>query len=144
MDEATLREYILRTCPGTTVVDAGGDSYFFTDPQQMHPFATLVTSDAHDQASDLGRPGVFRLNIGVSKDTFRSLFGAAREAEHDFTALDRLLPHPVYGKMYWVCVLNPGPATAESVRGLLAEAYAADMKRRRPAEPGAPPDSEGT
>src|SRR5438105_3437912 len=141
MDEATLREYILRTCPGTTVVDAGGDSYYFTDPEQMHPFATLVTSDAHDQASNLGRPGVFRLNIGVSKSTFQSLVGAAAEAEHDFTALDRPMPHPVYGKMYWVCVLNPGPATSEAVFGLIAEAYAADRRQRgKPAGPGATPD----
>jgi hypothetical protein len=129
MDEATIREYILRTCPGTTVVDAGGDSYFFTDPEQMHPFATLVTSDAHDQASNLGRAGVFRLNVGVSKSAFQALFGAATDAEHDFTTLDRIMPHPVYGKMYWVCVLNPGPATWESVRELLAEAYAADLRR---------------
>ena len=47
MDETALREHILQTCPEATVVDAGGDSYFFTDPKQMHPFATLVTSDAH-------------------------------------------------------------------------------------------------
>lgn len=143
MDEATLREDILRTCPGTTVVDAGGDSYYFTDPEQKHPFATLVTSDAHDQASDLGRPGVFRLNVGVGKGTFQSLFAAAPEAGHDLTALDRLMPHPVYGKMYWVCVLNPGPATLEVVRRLLAEAYAADLRRRKPAESGAAPDPAG-
>ena len=30
---------------------------------------------------------------------------------HDFTALDRIMPHPVYGKMYWVCVLNPSDET---------------------------------
>lgn len=139
MDEATIRDYILRTCPGTTVVDAGGDSYFFTDPRQMHPFATLVTSDAHDPASDLNRPGVFRLNVGVGKATFQALFGAADAADHDFTALDRLLPHPVYGNMYWVCVLNPGPATSEAVRGLLAEAYTADLRRHgRSADEGRP------
>lgn len=136
MDEAAVRDYILGSCPGTTVVDAGGDSYFFTDPKQMHPYATLVTSDAHDQASDLARPGVFRLNIGVSKEEFRSLFGAGGGEGQDFTALDRLMPHPVYGKMYWVCVLNPGAQTSETVRGLLAEAYAADLrKRNRPVEP---------
>src|ERR1700680_5092273 len=104
MDEATLREYIVRTCPGTTVVDASGDSYYFTDPEQKFPFATLVTSDAHDQASDLGRPGVCRLNIGVSKQTFATLFGAPPASGdgggYDYTAIDRIMPHPVYGKMY--------------------------------------------
>jgi hypothetical protein len=143
MDEATIREYILRTFPGTTVVDAGGDSYFFTDPAQMHPYATLVTSDAHDQASNLGRPGVFRLNIGVSKGTFQSLFGTAGETEHDFAALDRLMPHPVYGKMYWLCVLNPGSATSATVRALLAEAYTADLRRHKRGESGPTTDTGG-
>lgn len=129
MNEAAIREHILQTYPGTTVVDAAGDSYFFTDPKQMHPFATLVTSDAHDQASNLNRSGVFRLNIGVSKGTFQLLFGEA--TGHDFTALDRLFPHPVYGKMYWLCVLNPGPSTSEKVRELLAEAYTADLDRHK-------------
>jgi hypothetical protein len=40
------------------------------------------------------------------------------------------MPHPVYGKMYWVCILNPGPETFQSVvRPLLAEAYNLDVKK---------------
>ncbi|MBN9518212.1 hypothetical protein J0H58_06790 [bacterium] len=131
MDEATTREYIARMCPHATVVDASGGTFFFTDPEQKFPFATLSTNDEYDQSSDLGRPGAYRLNIGVGKEAFRSLFGVAGEAEYDFTAPDQLMPHPVYGKMYWVCVVNPGPATAEAVRTLLADAYAADLQRRR-------------
>ena len=86
-----------------------------------------------DSASDLNRLGVFRLNIGVSRETWRALFGAEppRAAAdddggrgHDFAALDRLLPHPVYGRQYWVCVLNPSVETFQTaVRPLLAEAY---------------------
>jgi len=46
------------------------------------------------------------------------------DSGYDFTALDQLLPYPVYGRMYWVCVLNPSAATFEAVvRPLLAEAY---------------------
>jgi uncharacterized protein DUF6194 len=34
------------------------------------------------------------------------------------------MPHPVYGRMLWVCVLNPSDETFETkVRQLLAEAY---------------------
>jgi hypothetical protein len=75
---------------------------------------------------------VFRLNIGISKLTYRSLFGPqpARPAAggvvdtgHDFTVLDQLLPHPVYGWMSWVSVLNPTAATFETVKPLLVEAY---------------------
>ena len=34
------------------------------------------------------------------------------------------MPHPVYGRMYWVCVLNPSDETLETkARPLLVEAY---------------------
>jgi hypothetical protein len=60
--------------------------------------------------------------VGVSKQTFQSLFPAADSAR-DFTALDRVMPQPVYGTMYWDCVLNPSVATFEAVESLLAEAH---------------------
>lgn len=47
----------------------------------------------------------------------------ARYISDTFTAVDRLLPHPVYGWMSWVCVLSPSPATFQTVVPLLAEAY---------------------
>jgi hypothetical protein len=42
---------------------------------------------------------------------------------HDFTVLDQLLPHPVYGWMSWVSVLNPSAATFDTVKPLLVKAY---------------------
>jgi hypothetical protein len=51
---------------------------------------------------------VFRLSIGIGKATCRSLFGPppARPTAggvvatgHDFTSLDRWMPHPLYGRM---------------------------------------------
>ena len=133
MDEAAITRYITETYPGVDTVVAMGATFFFYNPDDgtpkdhKFPFATLVTGDEHDQFSDLNRPGVFRLNVGVSKETFRSLF--ADGGDHDFTALDRIMPHPVYGKMYWVCVLNPD-ATFEAVKALLAEAYQAAVAKR--------------
>ena len=133
MNEEALIKYINATFDGITSVTVNGNSFFFYDPEQKFPFATLMTNDDNDQFSNLNRPGVCRLNVGVSKPTFRALFGpstpASEAAEavasaYDFTALDKLMPHPVYGKMYWVCILNPGPATfREAVQPLLAEAY---------------------
>ncbi|HJZ54921.1 MAG TPA: DUF6194 family protein [Gemmataceae bacterium] len=105
--------------------------FFFHGRQRKFPFATLTTADEYERFSDLKRPGVFRLNVGVSKQSFQSLFGGT--GGHDFTALDQLMPHPVYGKMYWVCVLNPSPATFEAVKPLLAEAY--EMAVRKQASP---------
>ncbi len=72
---------------------------------------------------------MFRLNIGVSRDTFRTLFGyapgedAPASSDYDYAALDRLMPHPVYAPQSYVCVLNPSPETFESVKPLLAEAH---------------------
>ena len=135
MDESAIVRYISETFEGVEVT-AEGDYYFFYDPERMFPFATLVTGDRHDQFSNLDRPGVFRLNVGVSKQTFRSLFGEKPEG-HDFAALDRLMPHPVYGKMYWLCVLNPSAETFEAVKPLLAEAYAISVKKRQAKAPPA-------
>jgi hypothetical protein len=138
MDEASIIQYITGTFEGvdtfTTTDDiATGDTFFFYDPDHKFPFATLVTGDNYDTVSNLNRPSVFRLNIGISKQTYQSLFGANSprsgdgddiDPRYDFAALDQLMPHPVYGRMYWVCVLNPSDATfQEAVRPLLAEAY---------------------
>jgi hypothetical protein len=133
MDEAAVTRYITGAFAGVDVVAGTGGTFFFYDPgndlpkDHRFPFATLVTSDEYDQFSDLNRPGVFRLNVGVKKQTFQSLFASA--GEHDFAALDKIMPHPVYGKMYWVCVLNPSEATFEKVKPLLAEAYEASAGR---------------
>jgi hypothetical protein len=138
MDEAAMVRYIAETFAGVDVLSASGDSYFYYDPgrniphDRRMPFATLVTGDRHDHVSDLERPGVYRLNIGVRLETYRTLFGphpsppgpsGVVDTGHDFAALDRIMPHPVYAHLSWVCVLNPGDATLQTVRQLLAEAH---------------------
>jgi len=144
MNEAEVSGYITATFEGVDVVVANGDSFFFYNPDSnvppdhRFPFVTLVTSDFNDQFSNLDRPSVFRLNIGLGKQTFRTLFGKpklppygdsaaesdANDSDYDFTALDQVMPHPVYGRMYWVCVLNPSDETfTTKVQPLLAEAY---------------------
>ncbi|MBN9122189.1 MAG: hypothetical protein J0I06_24130 [Planctomycetes bacterium] len=142
MSEDAVVRYITDTFAGVEALAASGDYYFFyqpggnVPPDHRFPFATLVTADRHDRFSNLDRPGVFRLNVGVAKETFRSLFGPQPpEDGYDFTVLDRIMPHPVYGKMYWVCVLSPGGETFEAVKPLLAEAYDAAVKRHTKAHP---------
>ena len=99
------------------------------DDVRRFPFATIVTKDYDDfdKASNLDRPGVFRLNIGVSKETFAKQFGT--EGEYDFAALDRILPHPVYGRNHFVCVLNPSDSTFEVIKPFLSEAHGIAMGR---------------
>lgn len=144
MNETEIIQYISDALKGVDVVVDSGTSFYFYNPDSnvppdhRFPFVTLVTSDLYDQFSKLNRPSVFRLNIGIGKQTFRSLFGLPKHSEggdsatesgdnysdYDFTALDQLMPHPVYGRMYWVCVLNPSKETFETkVRPLLSEAY---------------------
>ncbi len=131
MNETSVIEYITGAFDGVDLVTSDGNSFFSYDPgrnlpadQGFLPFATLMTNDLNDQASDLERQGVYRLNIGLKKETFLTLFGVqAPRFSHDFTALDQLMPHPVYGQMFWVCVLNPSDTTFETIKPLLAEAY---------------------
>jgi predicted DNA-binding protein (MmcQ/YjbR family) len=33
------------------------------------------------------------------------------------------MPHPIYASQYWVCIVNHGEASWNSVRDLLAEAH---------------------
>jgi hypothetical protein len=142
MDQETIIKYITDTFVGVEVLrpDDGpgaGDTFFFTasqrgvDPTRRQPFATIVTKDygEFDNLSQLDRPGVFRLNIGVSRETFQTLFGylpgkeSAKGAEYDYAALDKVMPHPLYAPQSFVCVLNPSPETFETVKPLLAEAW---------------------
>jgi hypothetical protein len=145
MDEIVMTQYILDTFADVETSNAFGYTFFFYRAERRLPFATLaIKDDEWDRASDLNRSGVFRLNIGVSRDTYRALFGPPPappgpsgivETGHDFRALDQLMPHPVYAPLSWVCVLNPGPETFETVRPLLAEAY--DLAVRRQVKRGA-------
>jgi len=120
---------------------AWGDTFFIHDPERnlggsrRFPFATIVTQDYgdFDDKSNLNRPGVFRLNIGVSKETFRDQFPDDRE--HDFTALDTLILHPVYGVNHWVSVLNPSDETFATIKPLLDEAYETAVRRNRDRSP---------
>lgn len=161
MNEVSIIQYISKTFAGVDVLrpEAGegpeiaqGDTFFIYDPDRdlednrRFPFATIVTKDYgdFDDASNLNRPGVFRLNIGISRDAYRSLFGTQPSSPgeggvvdtgHDFTALDQLMPHPVYAPQSWVCVLNPGDETFQKLQPLLAEAYERAVRRYAKARP---------
>lgn len=134
MNEAAVTQYITETFPEAETAENFGYTFFFYRSERKLPFASLASSDNdYDRVSNLGRPGVFRLNIGVTKQTFQSLFGtgAVDLGSFDFTALDHLMPHPDYAAQHFVCVLSPSEATFERVKALLAEAY--ELARSRAA-----------
>jgi len=110
----TIVGYITETWPETDVVEAMNAWFFSLDPEQHWPnYATLVTTDEHDEASNLSRPGAFRLNMGVDKTTFERV--AEANPAPDYTALDTILPHPVYAHQRWICIVNPSETTFREV-----------------------------
>jgi len=133
MNETAIASYLTDNFEDVQSQTADGSHFFFHGPEHKFPFVTVVTTDLYDQVSNLGRPGAFRLNIGVRRDTFVSLFGGpptragsedGGETAYDYTEPNRLMPHPVYGSMFWVCILNPTAKTfAAEVLPLLEEAY---------------------
>jgi Family of unknown function (DUF6194) len=130
---------------------AWGDTFFIYDPDRIippdkqFPYATVVVNDypGFDEASNLAREGVYRVNVWVSKDTFETETSGMDEAEIDYTVFDEVIPHPLYASQSWLSVLNPGPATEEKVRELLAEAHDRARARydKQRARGGGPPTS---
>jgi hypothetical protein len=118
-----------------------GERGLFYNPQgQFSKGAYVLTfkekDGANDSASQLNTGDKYRLNIKISKQTFVKLFksipnrpvaGEIIEGEYDFTELDKLMPHPVYGWMTWACVINPTLKTIKLMEedGLFEEAYQA-------------------
>ena len=115
-----------------------GETSLFYNPGRVLPngvyFCTIKEKDGeNDKSSQLDREGVFRLSIGISNETYENLFGSRPKrpskgciinTEHDFTALNELMPHPIYGWMSWVQVLTPEAATFVDLYPLVTEAYA--------------------
>ena len=113
---------------------AWGDHFFYysTDgsvPQNRQPFATIVTKDYPDDAqSQLDPDGRWRLNVDVGRASLRELVGEVNGAR-DYSETDVILPHPVYGPLGWIAVVNPGPRTESIVLELLAAAHRDDLRR---------------
>ncbi len=132
MDEKGITDYIINTFAGVETAQNLGYTFFFYGADHMLPFVTLATEDnEYDRVSQLDRPGVFRLNIGVSKPTFQALFGTDKIDVHtyDFATLDTIMPHPDYAAQSFLCVLNPSDTTFEKLRPLLTEAYELAVRR---------------
>ena len=132
-----LQNRITAAFPNVVPKASWGETSFFVNPNNILPsgayFATLKEKDGeNDKASSLDRDGIFRLNFGPGKLAYESLFGAkpARPTKGeiisgtwDFTELDQLMPHPIYGWMGWMCILNPSIATFDKLFPLLEKAY---------------------
>ncbi len=137
MQVSEIIQRIVCDFEGVIPKSSWGETSMFYNPGKLLPngvyFCTLKEQNGqNDKASELNRNGIFRFSIGLSKSTYEHLFGIRPrrppkggiiDTGHDFTALNELMPHPIYGWIAWVQVLNPNQATFESLMPLIAEAH---------------------
>jgi hypothetical protein len=110
-----------------------GYLFFFVGDDHRLGFVTIGHEDNDfDQVSNLNRDGVFRINIGVSRQTYDSLIGDVDPETVDYTVLNVFLPHPHYAKQNFICILNPSGENADITKQLMLEAYSiADARFQR-------------
>ena len=123
LDEMT--QLIRDTFPDAVVATIDSAAFFSLDETHWPNFATVVWTDEHDEGapSNLARPGVYRVNVGVDRPTFERLVGGLTDP--DYAAFDRFVPHPVYAKQRWISILNPSHATVrDSLMPLIADGHA--------------------
>ncbi|MDE7326369.1 MAG: hypothetical protein K2N63_08850 [Lachnospiraceae bacterium] len=129
--------YCLENLEGTILVNSWGEQGIFYNPDRKLKrgiyVLTIKEKDGdNDRSSNLNREDVYRMNLGVRKSTFSKLFGplpkrpakgCTVDVNCDFSAVNVLLPHPVYAWMGWICALNPSSERFEELKPLIQEAY---------------------
>lgn len=129
--------YCLKALPGTVLVNSWGERGIFYNPDKklkrgIYVLTIKEKDGENDASSNLDRADVFRVNLGVRKETFSKHFGVTPkrpgkgktvDMQYDFTSLDCILPHPVYAWMGWICSLSPSTKTFEALKPLIQESY---------------------
>ena len=109
MKPEDILQYCLANLEGTVRTESWGESGIFYNPggvlkRGVYVLTVKEKDGANDAASRLDRPGVYRVNLGLRKGTYARLFGAlparppkggVASVDADFSAPDRLIPHPV-------------------------------------------------
>lgn len=137
VEPGEILQYCLSRLEGTARVESWGESGIFYNPggvlkRGVYVLTVKEKDGANDKASRLNRPGVYRVNLGLRRETYTRLFGpvpprppkgGVAAVDADFTALDVLMPHPVYAWMGWIAALNPSAETFERLKPLIQESY---------------------
>ena len=137
MTPQNIREWILAEFDHVVPKPSWGETSFFVNPANKLPsgtyFATIKENDVgNDNASNLNRDGVFRLSFGPGNEAFCAKFdtptarppkGGQIAGDWNFKELDVLTPHPIYGWMSWMAILNPTAISFKECQPLLSQAY---------------------
>ncbi|MBK9442549.1 MAG: hypothetical protein IPN53_15125 [Comamonadaceae bacterium] len=143
MTPTDITDVICHHFAGVVPKASWGENALFYNPGQLLAhgvyFCTLKLHDGdNDKASELNRAGVFRVALGLTPATYASLFGKkpARPLKggivatgHDFTAMNVLIPHPVYAWMGWAQILSPSRERFDELLPLIGEAHAQAVER---------------
>ncbi|WDE95775.1 DUF6194 family protein [Lentisphaera profundi] len=143
MTPALIIEQVLSEFEGVIPKSTWGETSLFYNPGKVLPngvyFCTIKEKNGdNDKASALDRAGIFRLSMGVSKASYKLRFGdqpkrankgGIVDTRDDFEKLNSLMPHPIYGWMSWVQVLNPSQETFTELSPLLQEAYSSAKEK---------------
>ncbi len=127
--------YAISEFEGVVISENWGERGLFYNPHGLLPkgiyILTFKEKDGpNDKASNVNRPDIYRINLGLTKDRFKEMFGeipkrpAAGQTVstgHDFQNVNEIMPHPVYGWMSWIGVLNPSLETFDALKPMIAE-----------------------
>ncbi|GFI61680.1 hypothetical protein IMSAG049_00841 [Clostridiales bacterium] len=137
MEYQDILNYCLNIFDGAVLINSWGEKGIFYNPKNVLKrgvyILTIKEKDGNnDKGSNLNRENIYRVNIGLRKQTFLNLFGylpkrppagGIVDMDFDFTELNKIMPHPVYAWMGWISILNPSRETFESIKPFIKEAY---------------------
>lgn len=132
-----ILKYCLENLEGTVLVNSWGEKGVFYNPEKKLKrgiyVLTIKEKDGdNDKSSNLNRETIYRVNLGIYKNTFIKMFGSIPkrpckgcivDMEYDFSTVNEILPHPIYAWMGWICSLNPSKRTFEELKPLIQESY---------------------
>ena len=132
-----ILQYCLKNLKGTVLVESWGEKGIFYNPdgklkRGIYILTVKEKDGENDKSSDLNRDDIYRVNLGIHKETFTEMFsalpkrpekGGIVDMSYDFTVINQIIPHPVYAWMGWICILNPSKVAFEQLKPLIGEAY---------------------
>jgi len=132
-----ILSYCLSNLKDVVLIESWGERGIFYNPNRalkrgVYVLTVKEKDGDNDKGSMLNRDNAYRINVGLRKENFIKQFGyipkrpAAGQIvkmNFDFTAMDIIMPHPVYAWMGWVCVLNPSDKTFEDFKPMIQESY---------------------